>query len=397
VKATLNLTLGSSAFPRGLAWDGANLWVGNIFENKLYKINPSDGSVVSSFQVTHDGADFLQVFDLAWDGTNLWVLYTWMEKQGDQYINHLSVAKYNTAGSKLSGFEIPEDVDNCSLTWDGAALWIFPFSAAAKCRAYDTAGRKLYEFNPVNPDSINIWGLTWDGQHFWVEYDNNHFYKVDSGRVAWLKETSRKGTLAAGSSASITVTFDAKDLAAGTYTTRFKIASNDPDTPVAEVPVTFVVTDPGSNHPPVITAGPTAAPNPANVGQSVSFSVTASDADGDALTYTWDFGDGQTGSGASPTHSFSAAGTYTVTVTVSDGKGGTATGNVVVTVKAGTGPGDLNGDGLVNVTDLTIVTSNFGKSSGDPGFDSRADANGDGVVNVMDLTVVTTNFGKDYR
>lgn len=50
-------------------------------------------------------------------------------------------------------------------------------------------------------------------------------------------------------------------------------------------------------------------------------------------------------------------------------------------------PGDLNGDGVVNFTDLNLVLSNFG-SSGAPG-----DANGDGVVDFADLNVVLSKFG----
>jgi PKD repeat protein len=97
-------------------------------------------------------------------------------------------------------------------------------------------------------------------------------------------------------------------------------------------PASFAVTEVSANTPPVIDSAPTATPNPATVGQTVSFSVAASDADGDALSYVWTFGDGQSGSGATPTHVYNAAGTYTATVTVSDGKGGSASGSVTVTV-----------------------------------------------------------------
>jgi hypothetical protein len=51
-------------------------------------------------------------------------------------------------------------------------------------------------------------------------------------------------------------------------------------------------------------------------------------------------------------------------------------------------PGDRNGDGRVDCTDLNIVKTAFGTSRGQPGFDPRADVNGDGVVNILDLTVV---------
>lgn len=45
--------------------------------------------------------------------------------------------------------------------------------------------------------------------------------------------------------------------------------------------------------------------------------------------------------------------------------------------------GDLNGDGVVNVQDLTIVASNFGETG-----ENHADVNGDGVVDIVDLTLV---------
>ena len=49
---------------------------------------------------------------------------------------------------------------------------------------------------------------------------------------------------------------------------------------------------------------------------------------------------------------------------------------------------DVNGDGVVNIIDLTLVASNFGKTG-----QSTADVNGDGVVNIIDLTLVAAAFG----
>lgn len=51
-------------------------------------------------------------------------------------------------------------------------------------------------------------------------------------------------------------------------------------------------------------------------------------------------------------------------------------------------PGDLNGDGLVDCTDLSIVRAALGKGASESGFDSRADTNQDGVVDVKDLAFV---------
>jgi hypothetical protein len=54
--------------------------------------------------------------------------------------------------------------------------------------------------------------------------------------------------------------------------------------------------------------------------------------------------------------------------------------------------GDVNGDGVVNCTDLAIVRASLGKRAGQAGFDPRADLNGDGVVNLVDLAIVSRAF-----
>ncbi len=58
-------------------------------------------------------------------------------------------------------------------------------------------------------------------------------------------------------------------------------------------------------------------------------------------------------------------------------------------------PGDLNSDNVVNILDLVIVGSNFGKDYNNAGTDKRADANGDRVINILDLVIVGSNFGKN--
>ena len=49
---------------------------------------------------------------------------------------------------------------------------------------------------------------------------------------------------------------------------------------------------------------------------------------------------------------------------------------------------DVNGDGVVNIIDLTLVATNFGATGS-----NAADVNGDGVVNIVDLTLVAAAFG----
>ena len=49
-------------------------------------------------------------------------------------------------------------------------------------------------------------------------------------------------------------------------------------------------------------------------------------------------------------------------------------------------PADVNGDGVVNILDLTLVAQSFGSNA------AEADVNGDGVVNVFDLVFVANEF-----
>ena len=53
-------------------------------------------------------------------------------------------------------------------------------------------------------------------------------------------------------------------------------------------------------------------------------------------------------------------------------------------------PGDANGDGRVDVNDLTIVLSNFGRTGM---VWSQGEFTGDGTVDVNDLTIILINFG----
>ncbi len=61
---------------------------------------------------------------------------------------------------------------------------------------------------------------------------------------------------------------------------------------------------------------------------------------------------------------------------------------VVALVPTAVIPGDVNGDGRVDCTDVSIVKTAFGKRTGQAGFDARADVNSDGVVNIADLAFV---------
>lgn len=66
---------------------------------------------------------------------------------------------------------------------------------------------------------------------------------------------------------------------------------------------------------------------------------------------------------------------------------------IFVTKVENPGVGDVNGDGVVDVSDLALVGAQWGTAGGSP----NADVSGDGTVDVSDLAIVGANWANDYR
>ncbi len=97
--------------------------------------------------------------------------------------------------------------------------------------------------------------------------------------VPWLSVSPISGTTAVGGSTPVTVSFDSTGLAEGTYHALLCVTSDDPDTPLVEVPVTLLVGQAGRMvcHPESITIPSAGAATPypstitvAGLGTSVS-------------------------------------------------------------------------------------------------------------------------------
>ena len=65
--------------------------------------------------------------------------------------------------------------------------------------------------------------------------------------------------------------------------------------------------------------------------------------------------------------------------------------SVLQPVDIQSGAGDVNGNGEINVYDLTELLGEFNRS-GEQIQNSKADINGNGTVNVYDLTYLLSNF-----
>jgi hypothetical protein len=55
--------------------------------------------------------------------------------------------------------------------------------------------------------------------------------------------------------------------------------------------------------------------------------------------------------------------------------------------------GDFNQDGATGVPDFGIFKASYGKGTGQPGYDARADLNCDGVVGVPDFGIFKAEYG----
>jgi len=96
-----------------------------------------------------------------------------------------------------------------------------------------------------------------------------------------------------------------------------------------------------SSHPltvytiPPLSAAIRASPSSSQVGQTVSFTASATGGTS-PYSYAISFGDGAIGTGRSPTHTYSAAGSYTVTLTATDSASpqGNSLASIVVYVQA---------------------------------------------------------------
>jgi chitodextrinase len=127
---------------------------------------------------------------------------------------------------------------------------------------------------------------------------------------------------------------------------------------------------------------------------SISFSWTAS-TDNVGVTGYKVYRNG-TQVGISATTSYSDSGltegtSYSYTVAAYDAAGNTSAKSTAVAIISAAQAGDINGDGVVNVLDLSIIASNYGKTGMTL---AQGDLNGDGVVNIYDLSIIASNWGK---
>jgi hypothetical protein len=114
----------------------------------------------------------------------------------------------------------------------------------------------------------------------------------------------------------------------------------------------------------------------------------------------WDFGDGNTASGEVVSHTYdsyrwdSVNGTYlpyTLTLTVCDNNRAINTTVYEITIYM---LGDANGDGRVNILDISLMGLHWNARGGEADYDDRADLNNDNWVNITDAAIVGLHWNE---
>ena len=193
--------------PSALAWDGRYLWVlcnTTPSVSTVFRLNPDNGSVISSFASPYRAASR----GLTWDGTYLYL----------GRFNPYVVSWRSTTGSLYGTFTLPAYYGG--LAWDGSHLWatdrspyyfyrvttrgslvssfpvsFFPFDPGFG-NGYLFVGtftplQRLYKLTTAgsivesaNPPANHPWGCCFDGTYVWFTDVTSHHYiwKCDAGQ-----------------------------------------------------------------------------------------------------------------------------------------------------------------------------------------------------------------------
>jgi DNA-binding beta-propeller fold protein YncE len=162
-----------TANPRGIAFDGSDLWMIDYQTPKaLLRLDLDTAVTLGSFP--WPGA---APTGLTWDGTRLWV--------ADAVSDTIYTVDIST-GARTSRFRTPGRVSSnpnpSGLAWDGEALWVVDSSRDRLYRVSAATGDSLLSF-AVPSDGVpnpNPWGLAWDGSTLWLsDVASDLIYQID--------------------------------------------------------------------------------------------------------------------------------------------------------------------------------------------------------------------------
>ena len=157
----------------GLTWDGNSFWVVSHEDSYIYEIDPSTGSILSSFRSPNPGTVETGCEGLAWDGQYLWYADSDLDT-----IYQLDTSSGSSAGAIINSFSTPSSQAQ-GLAWDGSYLWHF-----------DSGTNLIYKLNSIDGSIIISFpapghgegDLAWEGGYLWISRNAaDTIYKIDVG------------------------------------------------------------------------------------------------------------------------------------------------------------------------------------------------------------------------
>ena len=154
--------------PKGLAWDGQNIWAAYRESWHLLVLDPVNGNTISEFRILpEDGVLVGSPTDLTWLGDELWLMV-----RHPQYLAQIDPK----TGAILSKFLPPIGPLITGLTNDGSDLWLCDYRTDLIYEVNPRSGQVISTF-PA-PGDLSM-GVAWDGHYLWVG-NMNDIYKVDA-------------------------------------------------------------------------------------------------------------------------------------------------------------------------------------------------------------------------
>jgi len=290
--------------PFGLAWDddssgGPYLWHADDEADKIYKLDPSDGSVVDWFfsPGPHPRG-------LAWDDDSSGGPYLWcsiIEGTRDR------IYKLDPSDGSVVDWFFGPGVLPGGLAWDddssgGPYLWYVDWYVNDKIYKLDPSDGSVVDWFD-SPGSYPM-GLTWDGSHLWnADWYDDKIYKLDPSDGSVVDWFDSPGSYPYGLAWDGTYLWNADGWGDKIY--KLDVIANQ--NPVAD----FTWSPSSSGHP--------------QAGEIVTFTSTSYDPDGYIDIWAWDFDypSGDDAHGEVVTHVYTEPGTYDVKLWVRDNDGGT--------------------------------------------------------------------------
>ena len=254
--------------PTGLAWHNGYLYQGCYLENRIYKIDVSDGyNPVDIIYTPCTGG----LLGIEWVEDHLWVT--------DDYPEF--IYECDSLGNIINSWYSPDIVpfglsynpylDIIYLNgWSGGNIYtIDPYT-----------GEIYFAFpTPGTGGSYSCNGSSFDERYpsyLWIAHQNDEMlYLTDTG-YEWISVTPTSGTVWAGNTFDVTIHFDTSGLLESTYTATITIHNNSIDSLVT-IPVTLHVTSVGIEDPtpqvPIEFTLSQNYPNPFNPSTTISFDL----------------------------------------------------------------------------------------------------------------------------